>query len=412
MEQKHASANLFLDRSRNLQGTKLHPVVIRVCYLRKQFPVGLKIYCTEKEFKAALSEKGNSSANVRLLREQLISKRTKAQQVLDSMKVVTKENFKKYFFSEIDLKKASQQVDIKSQFQLYIDECYADDRIRTAEWYQSALKSFTNFKGNVDMLTIDEDYLKKYRSHMLKRECSTSTIKMYFEALRCIFNRAIKAGIVHKKYYPFTDFQIGRSSKSKKCLYPQQVKRLYEHRPLTETQQQAVDLWFISYLAHGINTIDIFSLKWKQIEGDKITFIRSKTSKTVKELKEITVFIGDELRELIERNCNKDKRPNAYVFPLFVGLETEADRYAVLKEHKRLMNRCLNRLGKKLEFPGLLSLSMARHSFSTALKLKGENIAVISECLGHTSLSTTEHYLGTIPDEMMRNVGSKLLTFD
>ena len=50
----------------------------------------------------------------------------------------------------------------------------------------------------------------------------------------------------------------------------------------------------------------------------------------------------------------------------------------------------------------------ARHSFATVLKNSGVNVALISETLGHSDLSTTMIYLGSFDnwqvDEAMLNL--------
>lgn len=51
---------------------------------------------------------------------------------------------------------------------------------------------------------------------------------------------------------------------------------------------------------------------------------------------------------------------------------------------------------------------VARHTFATVLKRSGVNIAIISESLGHSDLSTTQIYLDSFEndqiDEAMQNL--------
>jgi site-specific recombinase XerD len=75
------------------------------------------------------------------------------------------------------------------------------------------------------------------------------------------------------------------------------------------------------------------------------------------------------------------------------------------------VNMCFNKIQRKVSIDFLLSLSIARHSFATALKMEGTAIAVISDCMGHTSIGTTEHYLSSIPDDMKQNITTQLLDF-
>jgi len=412
MEQIRASANLFLDKSRTLKGTNKHPVNIRICHNRKQWMTGLRIYCTEDDYKRAMSDKGSLNPRLRELRGCLLEKRKKAIDVLNCLKSITRDNFNTYFLSEIDLQPASSIVDLKSQFEAYINDMYEDDRIRSAELYTAALKSFLSFRPNCELRLVDEEYLKKYATFMSKGGRSSSTTKMYLETMRSIMNRSIKKGLLHRKDYPFTEYSIGGAAMSKKALYPHQVKQLWEMPVHNETQRLAKDMWFLSYLCHGANNVDLMKLKWKDISNNRITFYRSKTNKTTKNSRPIVVYMHDEVKAIMERHGNKDRKPDGFVFPVLNGLTSEKEMVKKIRDWRRHVNRCLNRMGKRIGFDFLLSLSIARHSFATALKFKGTAIAVISDCMGHTSIGTTEHYLSSIPDDMKQNITSQLLNFN
>lgn len=412
MTEVRASANLFLDKSRKLKGTNKHPVNIRVCHNRKQWMTGLRIYCTEDDYKKALSGKGSLSPKLRELRDTMLEKRKKATDVLESLKTINKDSFNTYFLSEIDLAPTSNSADIKNQFEAYIHELNEDDRIRSAELYTAALKSFLSFRPNCDLRMVDEEYLKKYAVFMAKGGRARSTVKMYLETMRSIMNRCIKKGLMHRKDYPFTEYSIGGAAMSKKALYPHQVKQLWEAAVYNDTQRLAKDMWFLSYLCHGANNVDLMKLRWKDISNNRITFYRSKTSKTTKNSRPIVVYMHDEVKAIIERHGNKERKPDGFVFPVLNGLTSEKEMVKKIRDWRRHVNRCLNRMGKRIGFDFLLSLSIARHSFATALKMKGTAIAVISDCMGHTSIGTTEHYLSSIPDDMKQNISTQLLDFN
>lgn len=48
-------------------------------------------------------------------------------------------------------------------------------------------------------------------------------------------------------------------------------------------------------------------------------------------------------------------------------------------------------------------------SFATVLKRSGVNVAIISEALGHTSLSTTQFYLDSFDNEQIDDAMKNLL---
>ena len=54
----------------------------------------------------------------------------------------------------------------------------------------------------------------------------------------------------------------------------------------------------------------------------------------------------------------------------------------------------------------------ARHSFATVLKRKDANPLLISDLLGHSSLKTTESYLGSFMNEQLLNTSKMLLELE
>ena len=193
---------------------------------------------------------------------------------------------------------------------------------------------------------------------------------------------------------------------------PDQVKKLWEFKPVNDTQRQALDFWFLSYLCNGANNYDLMRLKWMDISNGKIIFHRSKTSRTATNSIPIVVHIHEEVKNIIERHGNQKKGQNDYVFPLLNDCKTALEIDTEVRHWRRNVNKCLNRIGKRLGFDFLLSISLSRHSFATVLKLKGTPTAVIGDMLGHTSSTTTEFYLSSITDDMSKNITSTLLDFN
>ena len=73
------------------------------------------------------------------------------------------------------------------------------------------------------------------------------------------------------------------------------------------------------------------------------------------------------------------------------------------------MNKALKKIGAHLDISIPLTTYVARHSFATVLKRSGVNIALISESLGHTSLSTIQYYLDSFENEQIDEAMKNLL---
>jgi integrase len=129
-------------------------------------------------------------------------------------------------------------------------------------------------------------------------------------------------------------------------------------------------------------------------------------------VKELRVFVHDDMKRIIMEHGNPASSLDEYIFPILVSSETD-----VWLQHKRRnrikrdMNWKLSLIGKKLGFDVHLCLNLARHSFATTLKLSGTPVAFISDAMGHTSTNTTQHYLKSIPDENIQQMSNQLLSF-
>ncbi len=402
-----ASANLFLDKSRSREGG--HPVCIRVCHMRKQWLVTLKLTSTVKDYLKCINNAGTLNEKQKKLRDEMLLQRKKAQDVLDNLTVITKDNFNQSFYSEVDIVKASQLLDMESQFNLYIYELNGGEQVRSAEMYTNALRSLLDYRKNLNLQDIDVRYLKGYETHMKNVGCSMSTISMYLRCLRSIFNRCFKAKKLNKKHYPFEDYKIFTGKKSKDVLYPNQVEAFYMYEPKTEAGVRCKSFWFFSFLANGMNPKDIMSLKYKDLKGDKLTFERHKTIRTRRDAEPIVLFLHPYLVDVIKKYGNKAK-PDNYIFPLFNDCENEQQRYIALKTWKRQTNRILGRMAPHLGIEEL-NMSLARHSMATSLAMKNINVSIISRMMGHSRLETTTHYLHSLPDETMRDINNGMLDF-
>ena len=195
----------------------------------------------------------------------------------------------------------------------YIDKLLQEHRIGTAVSYQTSYYSFFRFRGNLRLTDITSAYLHQYESWMLEQDYSKTTIGIYTRQLRTLFNEAIEQGLIKReKHYPFgrRKYVPPTGRNIKKALTLQDVAKLYYYKPICEQEQWAKDFWFFSYLANGINTKDIALLKYRNIQGEYLVFERAKTEKSTRsDPKPISVFITEDLQQIINRWGNKDRNP-------------------------------------------------------------------------------------------------------
>lgn len=167
--------------------------------------------------------------------------------------------------------------------------------------------------------------------------------------------------------------------------------------------QLSKDIFIFSYLCGGINFTDIANLtKDNIIEGKRLHYIRQKTGKLIK------LGLSEEALQIIRRYAVESK---GYLFPI---LNAQLHKTPLQKQnriHKMLgkVNKNLKLLAAQFGVEANLTTYVARHSFASVLKKSGVNIALISEALGHSDLTTTQIYLDSFDNEQIDAAMKNLL---
>jgi integrase/recombinase XerD len=405
---KAGTAYPFLDARTPMANSDMLPVKLTITLNSAQFRIGLKLYATPDIFEKAMSAKGTIPKEAKTLRETVDQYLEKANNILDEFPNANQKTFTRLFKSEAALR-GNIKTDMTILFQQKIEELTEEDNAGSKSFYEQSLVAFKRYKTSFFLEDITPTWLKAFKSWWLSIGNSASTAQIHFRSLRHIYNRAIKQGLISSGHYPFKEFTIGSTTKSKDVLYPEQLKKLWEYTPTRNGEERSKDYFIFLYLCNGMNIKDALNLKGSNIKGDKIIFIRSKTANTNHETKEIVVHMLPEIKRIIEKWG--DLNTNDYIFPCLRGIETNIERKRVKDIFARNLNRDLHAIGKKLEFATPLNLNLARHSYATRLKIDGIPTSMISDALGHSSSTITEHYLKTIPDAMAKKISESLLNF-
>jgi len=411
MKSKNYSVHIHFDKRYPKVGTELFPVQLAMNINGLQFKMSLRLYATEPDYNKALNSKGGSE-EVKELRKQINEYVRKAESILERLPNPTREIFQRMFKSESDLHIANK-TEVTFLFQQYIDRVNSEDRIKTAQMLTWSLKSFKKYKPTINFEDINEAWLNGYKAFMLKQGSSTTTVQLYMRNLRAVFNVAIREGYISQKHYPFSTYTIGTSAKSKSVLYAADIKKVWYYEGTTLREKRARAYWMFCYLGSGMNFKDCCYLKFKNIKGDTLSFVREKTknTNTVAD-KQITVYLHDEMRLIIETWGNKPGNPDDYIFPILNGKKTTLEKEVRRKKMQREINDKLKVIGKKLGIEEKLILNIARHSMATQLKIAGTPTSHIGDAMGHSSSRTTESYLKSLPTEMARELSNKLLNFN
>ncbi|HOF20618.1 MAG TPA: site-specific integrase [Bacteroidales bacterium] len=401
-----ATAKIVLaHKSRKSKIDGKQPVQLRIIYNRRPKYYTLPYSVYEEDFNKIFN--GQVRGDLHDIRIRLLDIEGKANDILKSLDPFSLTQFETRLF-----RPRADHNNVNKYLQEQIDQARDTERISSKGMSECSMNSFKAFNKS-QSFTFDDitvEWLKAYERYM-SRSNSTTTIGMYLRCLRVVFNKAIRDGIVTRDQYPFGKgkYEIPTSRNFKKALDKDEIKRIIEYQPEPGGREEwARDMWLFSYLCNGINTKDIANLKFKDIDTETITFIRSKTSSTRKQQRPVVVPLTKPVKEIIKKWGNDPSRPYNYVFNILKpGLSPE-QMHGRIHDFYSDINAGMKTIAEKAGIKKPVTTYTARHSFATVMKRNGASLEFISESLGHSDIRTTESYLAAFDFSTKKEWAEKL----
>ena len=205
-----------------------------------------------------------------------------------------------------------------------------------------------------------------------------------------------------KKYrIPSSSGQKGQTLSKKEILSFMNGKISGERIP-ENPMYRAKQLFLFSFFGQGANFKDLALLRYKDIGTDSIEFERQKTIRTKREARKIQIPLTDELRDILIEQGSPNKSKSNYVFGVFDPTVnyTEKQKDDMIRQWIKHTNKWLKRYCNLNELPEV-STYASRHTFASLAK-SHLPVAMISQMLGHSRITTTQTYLGRFEDEENR----------
>ncbi|HQW11543.1 MAG TPA: site-specific integrase [Saprospiraceae bacterium] len=412
----NVSISIVLDRRSPLKdGT--FPVKLRVfvSFPRTQKMYSTKFAVTEADFKSIwLTTKPRSDSKEQ--RKKWAALEAKANEVAGKLPIFTIDDFERLMFNRT----TNKDLDVNFYFEKIIDKWNSTGNISTANGYLNSLNCLLRFHAhsNINFKDITPRYLERLETHCVEVEQkSIATIGIYLRNLRTVFNEAITDKAISPDLYPFGltkkgKYQIRTSKKVKKALTKDQMKTLFTGEAKTTDQEKAKAFWFLSYLCNGMNIADIIKLRCRDYDEAKITFIRSKTAKTNNEVKEITVYLNDYAKEVIQKYGDINQSPNDYIFPILEPHQTAMEQFQRRRAFTRYINQHFLKYAHSVGITEKISTYWARHTYVSLAVQKGASMEFVGEALGHSDTKTTMGYFSGFSNEVKKSFSQSLLDFD
>ena len=274
-------------------------------------------------------------------------------------------------------------------------------KIRTAENYSYALKSFMQFRQRKDVALseIDSDLMQLYEAYLHGKGAVRNSSSFYMRIFRAVYNRALEKGLINQ-CNPFRHVYTGVDKTVKRAVPLSAIKRIKNmNLSLQPNLEFARDMFLFSFYTRGMAFVDMAYLKKSDLQNGSLSYRRRKTG-------QLLVIKWERCMQEIINKYSTDSS-SSYLLPIL--------KYPYLDSHKCYrnilsgINRHLKEIAKLVNISTPLSMYCARHSWASAAKYKNIPLSVISEGMGHDSESTTQIYLASLDNTLVDNANAQIL---
>ena len=280
----------------------------------------------------------------------------------------------------------------------------------TAHVYRSSLNAIITYCGGEDFTfnEITPEWLKGFEIHLRKRKCSWNTVSTYMRILRAVYNRAVDNN--EAEYIPrlFRYVYTGTRAEHQRALETGDVEKIFAGLILLSgvnpAMQRARHFFILMFLMRGMPFVDLAYLRKSDLHGNVITYRRRKTGRP------LSVTLTNEAMRIVRMYMNQDVH-SPYLFSFLRSPEGTMEAYREYQLALRSFNRQLLILGEFLGIPNRLSSYTARHTWATTAYYCEVHPGIISQAMGHSSITVTETYLKPFQNKKIDEANGLIIDF-
>lgn len=270
----------------------------------------------------------------------------------------------------------------------------------TANNYRAALYSFKRFRNNEDLCieSIDHFLIEDYQAYLISTGVKPNSISFYIRILRAVYNRAVEQEFT-QDHKPFRSVFTGMEKTLKRAISINDVKRINNLELSSRTNLElARDIFMFLFFCRGMSFIDAAFLKKTDVRNGVISYRRQKTNQY------LHIKVVKPIQDLIDRYSISE---SPYLLPIISrpGIGERKQYEAAL----RRVNNALKTISEIIKLPIPLTTYVTRHAWATIVKSKNVPVNVISDALGHDSVSTTQIYLASIDTAVIDRVNDMII---
>tara|TARA_R100000773_G_C4221084_1_gene119963 strand:+ start:28 stop:1065 length:1038 start_codon:yes stop_codon:yes gene_type:complete len=306
-------------------------------------------------------------------------------------------------------------------------------------------------KCKLSIYDIDKSFLTKWQKYMRDgsnfkdgKPRTLKTINGYVKNLTSVLKEAINSDIVA---YDISMMPIGQNKKTQyqipspqkneaqipRYLDSEDLQKLKDYKPESEQEEEAKDVWLLSYYLGGCNAVDLVNFRRSNIveEHQQLVFYRyknrTKQSQTISR-----VPLTEEALKLIEKYKPKPATIKGFSKPEDITKQFASTKdnpsgaiggiYYLMNFHqnsnnventsgnlrRRINKRPLKDIALKTNMKQSLNFQMARHTCFSNLQREGATFNEMLEISGHSRTETLRNYLNDLRPKDMHKLAEKL----
>lgn len=280
----------------------------------------------------------------------------------------------------------------------------------TAHVYRSSLNAIIAYRGNENFTfnEVNSEWLKGFEVFLRSRGCSWNTVSTYLRTFRAVYNRAVDLGKASYVPHLFRSVYTGTRADHKRALNNEDMKKVFAK--LTQSSvdslplRKAQEMFILMFLLRGLPFVDLAYLRKSDLRDNTITYRRRKTGRT------LSVTLTPEAMVLVKRYMDRDSA-SPYLFPMLKSREGTQEAYRDYQLALRTFNHQLMLLGDLLGLGDKLSSYSARHTWATTAYYCEIHPGIISEAMGHSSITVTETYLKPFRSKKIDEANRQVVDF-
>lgn len=299
------------------------------------------------------------------------------------------------------LLKGIEKVDFLKYFDEYNKKLLSKDKINSHRRANTVYNKIVEYMEDKPLYfdDITVKWLKEYELYLITEKSNAmNTVYTEMKAIRKLINEANNEDVISILKSPFTKYKMKWEQVDKNYLTDGELLAMESlELPTGSCMKVHRDIYVFATYAGGLRISDIFQLRWRDFDGEKICIKTQKTGSVV------SIKLPNKSKEIINSYKINESNLNSFIFPILTkynNLDIEKERLRAISAANAYVNKDLTKLAKMAEIQKHIHFHTSRHTFATRALRKGMRIEYVSKLLGHANIKTTQIYAKIVNEEL------------